>query len=72
MTLTPSTLLTLGTPAPDFVLPDTRGSQVQRDDFSDAAGLLVVFMCNHCPYVVHIREELASFAAEYREKAWRW
>jgi peroxiredoxin len=68
MTLTPSTMTALGTPAPDFALPDTQGNQVQREDFSAAAGLLIVFMCNHCPYVIHIREELASLAAEYREK----
>ena len=68
MTLTPSTVTALGTPAPDFTLPDTQGNQVQRDDFSAATGLLVVFMCNHCPYVIHIRKELASLAAEYREK----
>ncbi len=58
----------LGAPAADFALPDTQGNQVKRDDFSAAAGLLVVFMCNHCPYVIHIREELASFAAEYQGK----
>jgi len=68
MTLTPSTMTELGAPAADFALPDTQGNQVKRDDFSAATGLLVVFMCNHCPYVVHIRGELASFAVEYREK----
>ena len=68
MTLTPSAGSELGAPAPDFALPDTSGNQVERNNFSDAAGLLVVFMCNHCPYVIHLREELASFAAEYRGK----
>lgn len=58
----------LGTKAPDFDLPDTEGNRVRKSDFKDAAGLLVVFMCNHCPYVKHIRTSLASFAGEYSEK----
>lgn len=68
MTLTPSTMLELGTPAPDFTLPDTQGNTISLADFQDAPALLVVFMCNHCPYVKHIRGALAEFAREYREK----
>ena len=68
MAKTPSTMLALGTPAPDFRLPDTDGTQVSRDDHAGAAGLLVMFLCNHCPYVQHIREGLAEFAREYRSK----
>ena len=58
MALTPSTMLPLGTMAPDFHLPDTNGKMVSPADFKDAAALLVIFMCNHCPYVIHIREGL--------------
>jgi peroxiredoxin len=65
MALTPSTMLPLGTPAPDFRLPDTSGQTVSLADFRDKAALLVIFMCNHCPYVIHLREGLARFAREY-------
>src|SRR2546428_247366 len=68
MAKTPSTMLALGTPAPDFRLPDTRGRSVARDDFSDAPALLVMFICNHCPFVKHIRAGLADFAGEYQKK----
>ncbi len=68
MTLTPSPTAEPGTPAPDFELPDTQGNTVRRSDFAGAPGLLVIFMCNHCPYVKHIREGLASFGTEYRDK----
>ena len=50
-----STMLPLGTKAPAFALPDTKGQTVSLSDFEDAPALLVVFMCNHCPYVIHIR-----------------
>src|ERR1035441_388336 len=65
MALTPSTMLPLGTTAPDFKLPDTSGKIVSPDDFKDAPALLVIFMCNHCPYVVHIRAGLAQLARDY-------
>lgn len=68
MARTPSTMLELGTPAPDFCLPDPAGNQVCRDDFKDKAALLVIFMCNHCPFVKHIRDELAKVAREYQAK----
>jgi peroxiredoxin len=68
MALTPSTMLPLGTPAPDFRLPDTDGRLVSLDDFREAPALLVGFICNHCPYVKHIRHELAGLAEEYRRK----
>jgi peroxiredoxin len=69
MAATPSTMLELGTPAPDFSLPDTVGGRtVSRDDFADARALLVMFVCNHCPFVIHVREELARLAADYRER----
>ena len=65
MALTSSTMLALGTPAPDFNLPDTNGKMVSLADFNDKQALLVIFMCNHCPYVKHIRAVLAQFAREY-------
>jgi peroxiredoxin len=65
MALTPSTMLPLGTTAPDFKLPDTDGKTVSLLDFKGKAALLVVFMCNHCPYVIHIRSGLAQLARDY-------
>ncbi len=63
-----STMLELGTAAPDFSLPDTSGKQVTPADYKDAPALLVIFMCNHCPYVKHIRSALADFAREYQPR----
>jgi peroxiredoxin len=68
MALTPSTMLPLGTTAPDFQLPDTNGKTVSRDDFKGAPALLVLFICNHCPYVKHIRKELAELGHDYQAK----
>lgn len=68
MSLTPSTMLPLGTPAPDFELPDPNGKRITRDDFEDAPGLLVIFLCNHCPFVKHLRQELADFAREVQKR----
>ncbi len=68
MSLTPSTMLELGTPAPDFQLKDTEGNNVGLSDFSDKSALLVVFMCNHCPYVIHIADAFSAFANEYQPK----
>ena len=68
MALTPSTMLPLGTPAPDFKLPDTNGKIVSLADFQGQAALLVIFMCNHCPYVVHLRAGLAQLARDYMAK----
>jgi peroxiredoxin len=65
----PSTMLELGTEAPDFRLPDAvTGRTVARDDFRDASALLVMFICNHCPFVKHVREELARLGREYGER----
>jgi peroxiredoxin len=66
MALTPSTMLELGTPMPAFRLPDPSGKLVSSDEFTDSPALLVAFICNHCPYVKHIRAELAQFARDYR------
>ena len=65
MALTPSTMLALGTPAPSFRLPDTSGKIVSPADFKNAPALLVVFMCNHCPYVKQIRSGLAQLGRDY-------
>ncbi len=69
MARTPSTMLDLGTEAPDFCLPEpASGKTVCRDDFKGKKGLLVMFISNHCPYVKHIADELARFAKEYQDK----
>ena len=61
-----STMLALGTAAPDFSLPDvTDGRIVSLADFSGQKALLVMFLCAHCPYVVHVRPELARIARDY-------
>lgn len=68
MSLTASTMLPLGTRAPGFELPDTDGKTVALEDFAGAPALLVVFMCNHCPYVKHVRHHLARLAREYQAR----
>ena len=68
MSVTPSTMLPLGTLAPPFRLPDTRGEQVSIDDFGEAAGLLVMFICNHCPFVKHVRGEIARMGRDFQEQ----
>jgi peroxiredoxin len=68
MALTPSTMLPLGTAAPDFQLPDTNGKIISLAAFKDKPALLVVFMCNHCPYVKHLRAGLAQLARDYEPR----
>jgi peroxiredoxin len=68
MALTPSTMLPLGTPAPDFRLPDPGGKLVALADFKSAPALAVLFICNHCPYVKHIRAGLAQFGRDYQAR----
>jgi peroxiredoxin len=68
MSLTPSTMLPIGTVAPGFHLPDTDGRMVSLDEFKDSPALLVIFLCNHCPYVKHVRHELTRFCREYQAK----
>jgi len=67
MAATESTMLPLGTPAPDFSLPDTNppGRSVSLKDYADRDALVVMFLCNHCPFVKHIQRELASLARDY-------
>lgn len=69
MVMTASTMLPLGTSAPDFSLPNpVSGGTTSLADFADNKGLLVIFMCNHCPFVIHLRSALAAFADEYQAK----
>ena len=63
-----STMLPLGTAAPRFSLPSCLGGTVSLQDFSSAPALLVIFMCNHCPYVKHIQKPLAALVKEYQAK----
>ena len=66
MVLTESTMLPLGTPAPDFRLPDAEGRPVALEDLAGASALLVAFLCNHCPFVKHVRQAFAALAEEYQ------
>ncbi|MBP7431251.1 MAG: thioredoxin family protein [Candidatus Hydrogenedentes bacterium] len=68
MALTASTMLSLGTAAPDFCLPDTEGAKVALSDFDGNRVLLVMFICNHCPYVKHVRHELARLGRDYASR----
>jgi len=68
---TPSTMLDLGTTLPKFSLPDFDGRTVSDADFAGAQALLVAFICKHCPFVRHIRQEFSRFATEYTAKGLR-
>ena len=61
-------MLPLGTVAPDFQLPNVDGKHVKLADFKAAPALVVMFLCNHCPYVKHLRSALAEFGREYGGK----
>ena len=66
MVATPSTMLPLGTPAPDFTLPDVvSGKPVSLASFAGRRALLVMFICRHCPYVRHVEIELARIGRDY-------
>ena len=68
MVKTASTMLPLGTKAPDFSLVNVDGSTVSLADFEGSPALLVIFMCNHCPFVIHVATELARLTDEYQKK----
>jgi peroxiredoxin len=68
MVKTASTMLPLGTKAPDFALVNVDGRTVSLHDFQKAPALVVMFICNHCPFVKHLAEALAEFGAEYQAK----
>jgi len=61
-------MLPLGTKAPDFSLPDTEGNEVSLSDYKNSKALVVVFMCNHCPFVKHVKNGLVQLAKDYEEK----
>ena len=70
MVLTPSTMLTIGTKATDFSRKSVvTGEEVNLNDFQDQKGLLVMFICRHCPYVQHIKTELANLGKDYAKTA---
>ncbi len=69
MARTPSVMVALGTPAPEFHLPDVvTGNMISLDTFAGKTGLLVMFICRHCPYVKHIQHELAKLGRDYQDK----
>ncbi|MBI4436131.1 MAG: thioredoxin family protein [Candidatus Omnitrophica bacterium] len=69
MSLTESTMLELGTQAPDFSLPDVvSGQRVSPKTFADKKALLVMFICQHCPYVQHVKQELARLGKDYAKR----
>jgi len=63
-----STMLELGTEAPDFSLPSATGGTVSLEDFAGAKALLVMFICNHCPFVKHVRQGIISVVKDYESK----
>ena len=67
MVETRSTMAPIGMEAPDFSLPDTQGSVVSLTDFTNAPAFLVMFICNHCPFVKHLQVELAGLVEKYQE-----
>jgi peroxiredoxin len=70
MAQTESTMLQLGTKAPDFQLPDVvSGATVGLSTFAGSKGLLVMFICRHCPYVQHVKHELAQLGKDYAGKS---
>lgn len=68
MSLTQSTMIELGSTAPDFLLPSTEGGNVSLNDFKESKALVVLFICNHCPYVIHIAPALSALAKEYMDR----
>ncbi len=68
MALTESKMLALGTAAPDFNLLDTvSGKMMSLDDIKSDVATVIIFSCNHCPYVIHVNEEIVNVAREYQE-----
>jgi peroxiredoxin len=69
MVLTASTMLPLGTTAPDFSLPDVvTGETISLKSFTDKEALLVIFMCQHCPFVKHLQDALAALGKDYENQ----
>ena len=72
MVRTASTMLPLGTLAPNFTLKNTDGQSVSLSDFRNAKALVIIFMCNHCPYVKHVAPELTRVSDDYTPKGVRF
>lgn len=69
MVMVSSTMLELGTPAPDFALPDVvSGDTISLDTFAGKSALVVMFICQHCPFVKHVQDELAKLGHDYVPK----
>ncbi len=69
MALTESNMLPIGTKAPNFVLPDTiSGSNMSLENIKGKKGTVIMFLCNHCPYVIHVNSELVKMANDYISK----
>jgi peroxiredoxin len=69
MARTPSTMVALGTKAPGFILPDTvSGRQISLKDIQGDVATVIMFICNHCPFVKHINAELVKLANDYKTK----
>lgn len=69
MALIESNMLPLGTVAPDFNLPDTiSGGSLRLDEVKGEKGTVVMFLCNHCPYVIHVNEEVVAVSSHYQEQ----
>jgi len=68
MVMTASTMLPLGTEAPEFTLPDAEGNLVSFSDFAEARAVVVVFMCNHCPFVKHVIDGFVKLVREYQPR----
>ena len=69
MARTPSTMVALGTKAPNFRLPDTvSGKQISLSDIKDEIATVIMFICNHCPFVKHVNHELVKLANDYKNK----
>lgn len=69
MVQTPSSMIPLGTTAPDFSLPDTvSGETVSLQNLKSDIATVIMFICNHCPFVVHVQEQLVALAKEYQSK----
>jgi len=69
MSLTESKMIELGTTAPSFNLPDTISDRmIALDDYKESKAYLIMFICNHCPYVIHVNDELVKLTADYKDK----
>jgi len=69
MARTLSTMTTLGTKAPDYLLPDTvSGKQLSLNDIKGEIGTMIMFICNHCPFVKHVNPELVKLGNDYKNK----